>query len=73
MHPSKKARLVRVQRSAVDEATCQRVTLGSPERVRAGEHAAGTGFATTETDYCRLTRQALITALYTATKKEIAA
>ncbi|MEU8272092.1 cyclophane-forming radical SAM peptide maturase AmcB [Sphaerisporangium sp. NPDC049002] len=30
-------------------------------------------FATTETDYCRLTRQALITALYTATKKEIAA
>ncbi|MFF5243545.1 cyclophane-forming radical SAM peptide maturase AmcB [Streptosporangium sp. NPDC000095] len=27
-------------------------------------------FATTETDYCRLTRQALITALYTATKKE---
>ncbi|MEV4753178.1 cyclophane-forming radical SAM peptide maturase AmcB [Streptosporangium sp. NPDC049248] len=30
-------------------------------------------FATTETDYCRLTRQALITALYTATKKENAA
>lgn len=30
-------------------------------------------FATTETDYCRLTRQALITALYTSTKKEISA
>lgn len=30
-------------------------------------------FATTETDYCRLTRQALITALYASTKKEIAA
>ncbi|GAA4219427.1 uncharacterized protein FHR32_000389 [Streptosporangium album] len=30
-------------------------------------------FATTETDYCRLTRQALITALHTSTKKEIAA
>ncbi|WP_433373816.1 cyclophane-forming radical SAM peptide maturase AmcB [Streptosporangium sp. CA-115845] len=30
-------------------------------------------FATTETDYCRLTRQALITALYTSTKKKIAA
>lgn len=30
-------------------------------------------FATTETDYCRLTRQALITALYTSTQKETAA
>ncbi|MFI6801559.1 cyclophane-forming radical SAM peptide maturase AmcB [Streptosporangium canum] len=30
-------------------------------------------FATTETDYCRLSRQALITALYTSTNKEIAA
>ncbi|MFF0579916.1 cyclophane-forming radical SAM peptide maturase AmcB [Streptosporangium saharense] len=30
-------------------------------------------FATTETDYCRLTRQALITALYTSTRKEITA
>ncbi|MFF4413378.1 cyclophane-forming radical SAM peptide maturase AmcB [Streptosporangium sp. NPDC001559] len=30
-------------------------------------------FATTETDYCRLTRQALVTALYTSTKKENAA
>ncbi|MEV8632890.1 cyclophane-forming radical SAM peptide maturase AmcB [Streptosporangium sp. NPDC051023] len=30
-------------------------------------------FATTETDYCRLTRQALITALYTSAKEEIAA
>ncbi|WP_433246826.1 cyclophane-forming radical SAM peptide maturase AmcB [Streptosporangium sp. CA-135522] len=30
-------------------------------------------FATTETDYCRLTRQALITALYTSTQKESAA
>ncbi|MBB2914840.1 uncharacterized protein FHS43_006152 [Streptosporangium becharense] len=30
-------------------------------------------FTATETDYCRLTRQALITALYTTTKKEIAA
>ncbi|MGW0451021.1 cyclophane-forming radical SAM peptide maturase AmcB [Streptosporangium sandarakinum] len=30
-------------------------------------------FDTTETDYCRLTRQAIITALYTSTQKEIAA
>ncbi|MDP9861657.1 MULTISPECIES: cyclophane-forming radical SAM peptide maturase AmcB [Streptosporangium] len=30
-------------------------------------------FATTETDYCRLTRQALVTALYTSPQKEIVA